>query len=161
MSSRTATALGLLALVLSGAPAAVAKAPVRHSTARSVTVVIYEGIVDAKSAQRFVNLISENTDKVIGLKLVVEPSREGEERYFVSRGDDDLTITVGDPFDGPVELVINGPTGRTMAMHTVDGFYLIKSGGMHTAGAISFGARPADEAKIRLNPNIRIVTRKF
>lgn len=154
-------ALGLLALGLSGTPAAIAKAPVRHGTVRVATVMVYEGIVDARSAQRFKDLISENTDKVIGLKVVVEQSREEDVKYFVSRGDDDLTIAVGDPFDGPVELVINGPTGTTMAMHTIDGFYLIKSGGMHTVGAISFGAIPADEAAMRLNPNIRIVTRKF
>lgn len=46
-------------------------------------------------------------------------------------------------------------------MLTVDGFYLIKSGGMHAAGAVSVGAEPVSEASLRLNPNVRLVMRQF
>jgi hypothetical protein len=65
--------------------------------------------------------------------------------------------------DGPVEVIINRGVGTTAAgaFYTADGFYLIKSGGSHAAGAMSFGAMPINEATIRLNPRIRLIMRPF
>lgn len=129
--------------------------------ARRQTLVIYTGTVDAGSAERLLDLIGDSTDKIIGLKLIVERSKESDERYFTNLHEGRLNITEGDPLAGPRELIVNGGIGTTWDMWTVDGFYLIKSGGMHAAGALSYGAVPVDEADIRLNANTRLVEREF
>ena len=104
-----------------------------------------------------------NTDKVIGLKLTVAKSKDSDKRFYSDLSGNQLNITSGDPSDGSMEVVINKGLGKTMAgmFYTVDGFYLIKSGGSHAGGALSYGALPVDEATIRLNPKIRLISRKF
>jgi hypothetical protein len=131
----------------------------RHVSARTVTV--YEGMVDAKSAARLFQIVERSRDKVIGLKITVDNAEPGNDRYDAGMDENRLIISSGDPMNAPVELVVSGPIGTTWNMHAVDGFYLIKFGGMHAAGAMSWGAEPVDEAKIRLNPSVRIVTEPF
>jgi hypothetical protein len=120
-------------------------------------------MVDAKSAERLTSLIAANTDKIIGLKLTVEKSADSDARYYSSLSDNQLNITSGDPMDGPVEVLINDGVGTTSAgaFFTADGFYLIKSGGSHAAGALSFGAISVNEATVRLNSRIRLITKTF
>lgn len=136
-----------------------AKSPPARSAVRIITV--YKGVVDAKSVDRFLSTMSGKTDKIIGLKIAVERSRDSDSQYYVGRSDGRLVISGGDPMDSPKELVVNGPTGTTMDLFTVDGFYLIKSGGMHAGGALSYGAIPVDEATLRLRNGIRFVERPF
>lgn len=128
---------------------------------RQQTIVTYTGTVDAGSAERLLDLIGNSTDEIVGLKLVVERSKDSDQRYFTHLDGGRLNITEGDPLSGPREVIVNGGIGTTWDMWTIDGFYLIKSGGMHAAGALSYGALPVDEAEIRLNPNIRLVEREF
>ena len=126
-------------------------------------IVIYTGLVDANSAKRLTAIVANNTDKVIGLKLTVAKSKDSDKRFYSDLSGNQLNITSGDPSDGSMEVVINKVLGKTMAgmFYTVDGFYLIKSGGSHAGGALSYGALPVDEATIRLNPKIRLISRKF
>lgn len=147
--------LGSNFLPPAGAPAAPSH-PV-HSAQR--TILLYEGVVDGKSAERFLDLISKNEDKIIGLK--VQTDTVDTPRYSTIIDGDQLVITAGDPLDAPREIVVNGPTSRSLTAYLVDGFYLIKFGGSHAAGALSWGAIPVDEAKIRLDPKIRIVRKSF
>ena len=127
------------------------------------TIIIYSGIVNSRSAKRLLSIISQNTDKIIGLKLTVEKSDDADETYYSSLDGDQLNITSGNPTDGPAEVIINGGVGTTGAgaFLTADGFYLIKSGGSHAAGAISYGAIAVSEANIRLDTRVHVVTRKF
>ena len=155
--------LGAFALLNFSCPPALDAKPKHTPPAINQTIVIYEGLVDGKSAERFTNLISANTDKIIGLKIAVEKSTDADKRYYSDVSEDQLNVTSGDPTDAPVEVLINGGLGTTMAgaFYTADGFYLIKSGGSHAAGAVSFGAEPVSEASIRLNARIRLVRRRF
>jgi hypothetical protein len=125
------------------------------------TVVLYSGVVDAKSAQHFMDTIYQNEDAVIGLQLGVVKSDPSNDRYFVIVDDGKLNIAVGDPMNAPQEVLINGGLGSSHDLYLVDGFYLIKNGGQHAAGALSVGAMPVDEATLRLNPYIRIVKKSF
>lgn len=134
--------------------------PAKASSAARV-IPILTGVVDAKSVQRFLSAVSRSTDKIIGIKVAVERSRDSDAQYYVGQSDGQLVISGGDPFDAPVELVVNGNTGSTMDMLTVDGFYLIKIGGTHAAGAVSFGAMPVDEAILRLRRGVRFTEKKF
>jgi hypothetical protein len=141
--------------------AAPKKAIHRPVLSSAVTLLSYSGEINAQAFDKFTEIISANTDKVIELKVTVERSKKSQDRYYVSLGDDQLTISGGDPMDSPREVVINGPVGTTVDMLKIDGFYLVKDGGMHAAGALSWGLVPVDEATIRLNPKIRIAKREF
>ncbi|THD35724.1 MAG: hypothetical protein E7773_10275 [Sphingomonas sp.] len=146
-----------LSVISAGADA---RKPVPKRAASGIkTVIVYTGVVSATNAERFTDLVAANTDKIIGLKITVERSRDTDKRYFTSRDGNQLNITSGDPMNAPVEVLINSGLGTTMDMDTADGFYLIKSGGMHAAGALSFGTEAVNESQLRLNPRVRIVTK--
>jgi len=154
--------LGVIAMTLGCGSADSLPAPMSTAAPREVrTVVVYTGVVDASTAERFLDVIGDNLDSVIGLDIAVAPSRDNDERYLVGPSDGRFVISAGDPLNMPREVVIGGDVGTTMDMTTVNGFYLIKSGGMHAAGAISYGARPVDEAALRLNPHVRIIRREI
>lgn len=141
------------------APAA-GKAPAHaKGTAGERVIILYEGSVDAKSSDRFLDLISKNEDRIIGLKLWVD--KQEAKRFSADMLDRQLIITTGDPLDAPQELVVNGDVEQSLTGWLVDGFYLIKFGGSHAAGALSWGAIPVDEAKIRLDRGIRVVRKRF
>ena len=158
---RTAMKTIALVLTLSGAAGLSAKARPAKSSIR--TIIIYTGMVDARSAERLTAIVSANTDKIIGLKLTVAQSTDRDDRFYSSLEGEQLNITSGDPMDAPVEVIISDGVGTTTAgaFYTADGFYLIKSGGSHAAGALSFGAQIVNEASIRLNPRIRLIKRPF
>lgn len=132
---------------------------VRPAGKRVVTV--YTGLLDASTAERFFDLVANSTDKVIGLKILIEKGDPSNDRYSADFDDGRLVINSGDPSDALMELVVNGSTGTSMGGITVDGFYLIKSGGTHAAGAMSWGAEPVSETSIRLNPAIRVAEKPF
>ena len=158
---RTTISIISLALALGGTTGLSAK--VRRAQPSIRTIVIYTGVVDARSAERLTNIVSANTDKIIGLKLTVATSSDRDDRYYSSLDGEQLNITAGNPTDAPVEVIINDGVGTTAAgaFYTADGFYLIKSGGSHAAGALSFGAQIVKESSIRLNPRIRLITKPF
>lgn len=152
--------IAALALSSGGADAAPSSEP---CSAAQKTVVIYSGYIDASSAERFTDMIVENVDNVIGLKISVEKSKESDKRYYSSSDKDGLNITSGNPMDAPTEVLVQTQAGTTAAgmLWTADGFFLVKAGGSFAAGATSWAAVPVDEAQIRLNPNICIIERDF
>jgi len=95
--------------------------------------------------------------------MSIESGNTEDYSYYAASNDGHFTISAGNPMDGSSELLVNGPVGTTTAgaFYTVDGFYLIKSGGSHAAGAISYGAMPVDEASIKLNPRVVIIHKQF
>jgi hypothetical protein len=124
----------------------------------SPVIPVYSGSIDAQNAKRALELITASEDKIVGLKLDVARSNTSNERYLVVEFNDGLTLDAGDPVDHPLELVIEGPVGRTAIVdYLVDGFYLIKFDGSRAAGGAAWKAVPVDEAAIRLNPSVRLV----
>lgn len=151
------------ALLTSSSGEAQKRKPAQRPSAR--IVIVYTGEVNARTADRFLTTVSRNVDKVIGVKILVEPSRDGElERtgYLALFTDDQLGISMTDPkgLKGGVEVVKNGPVQRMMGEYSVDGMFLVKPGGLNQ-GVASFGLKPVDEATVRLNPAVRIVERPF
>ena len=159
----TKTFILLAALTISTHSSQARSVRPRQAVASAREIVIYSGLVDEKSAERLTAIIANNTDKVIGLKISVAKSKDSDKNYYSDLADGQLNITSGDPSDSPMEVIISGGLGTTMAglFFTADGFYLIKSGGSHAGGALSYGAVPVDEATIRLNSKIRLITRHF
>lgn len=126
----------------------------------SATINSYRGVVDQKSFDRFDDLMWHNLDKVIELKVQIEHIKDGT-GFTADVSDGRLIISAPDKDGRDMEVVVNGPVGSTMDMLALDGFYLVKNGGMHAAGALSVGLNPVPEASIRLAPHIRIINHEF
>jgi hypothetical protein len=147
-------------LGLAAAGAAGAKSPAHHSSMTGQKVIVlYDGSVDASTSDRFLDLISKSEDRIIGLKLWVDTKET--KRFSAMMDEKQFIITTGDPLDAPRELVVNGDIERSVTGWLIDGFYLVKFGGSHAAGALSWGAIPVDEAKIRLDRGLRVVRKRF
>jgi hypothetical protein len=133
----------------------------QHSDAKVVTE--YSGELNSQTANRFLSLISKNTDHVIGLKLSVTPSSESDfaqSGYIAEVDGPQFVVSKTDPQKGGVEAVTNASVGRDAGMYKLDGFFIVKAGGMHQ-GVASFGLQQVDEATVRLTPSVRIVERPF
>jgi hypothetical protein len=152
----------------SGTPASeaahpsVAATPPQSPPAKSV--VLLTGSVDAANAAHFTKFVSDNLDAVVGVKIDVSPSDDEDferQRYLASADDDMLAIFKGDGEHGGIEVVVpKGSYGWQHGHHTVDGFFVVKSGGMHQ-GTLSYGLTPTDEGVIRTNPGVRIVEQEL
>lgn len=126
------------------------------------TVIVYTGEVNDQTVDRFLTAISNNVDKVIGVRVVVYPGEgEADSRsgYYSSYDDEQLVISQTG-LDGGIEVVKNGPSDRVMGGYGIDGMFIVKPGGTHQ-GVSSFGLISVDEAAVRLNPTVRVVERSF
>lgn len=145
--------------------AGIAFAAQKHQSvdAATRTVIEYSGHVNARTANRFAQLISRNVDRVIGLKITVEPSDNSDSSrngYIAEADGPQFVLSKSDLQNGGIEVVTNGAVGRSGGMFMLDGIYVVKSGGMHQ-GIASFGLQPVDEASVRLNPSIKFLERTF
>lgn len=113
------------------------------------TITVLSGEVDDANLQRVCLLIADAKDQVIGLKLRFNPPVT--DRWSVE------IQSVGDGyiFDGEIELIVSGGANWINGALALDGFWLVKYGGMHQ-GVLSFGLHPVDEAQIRLNIGVRL-----
>lgn len=162
---RTKLTMWLAAAAVSITATADARPPKSVARPAVRTVIVYTGEVNDQTVDRFLNTISNNVDKVIGVKVVVYPGQdEAENRsgYRSSYDDEQLVISQTGPtgLEGGIEVVKNGPADRMMGGYSIDGMFIVKPGGTHQ-GVSSFGLLPVDEAAVRLNPAVRIVERSF
>jgi hypothetical protein len=121
--------------------------------------------VNARTADRFLQLVSRNVDKVIGLKVYVDPNTDEQferDGYLALYSENQLSVSKGPPGigGGGIEVVKNGLIDRTMGFYVIDGFFIVKGGGVHQ-GVASFGLQPVDEAAVRLNPAVKLIERPF
>jgi len=162
MLKRMLAVLCLLPMLLTSAVFAARQHHSAKATAR--TVIQYSGQVNERSANRFAEVISRNVDRVIGLKVAIEPSEEASfsrTGYIAEIDGRQFVMSKSDPRNGGgIEVVTNGAVGRDAGMFKLDGIYIVKAGGMHQ-GVASFGLQPVDEATVRLNPSVKIVERPF
>lgn len=104
-------------------------------------------------------VVFEEIDYVVGLDLMIDEtpdSAQERSRMVADYSDQRMTLyKVGEA--GGSEIIINGGLSRQWAMWPADGFYLVKSGGMNQ-GICSVGLIPTDEALIRLNPAVKVIT---
>lgn len=113
------------------------------------------GYLTLKNYPTFEAFISSNFDNVVGLKFRVEKSNENDRLQASDDNGKSLAIYLkGEP---AFEFVLNNAFTFEHGGYVVDGFFLVKSGGMHQ-GTISLGLIPVDEAQIRMSKQIRQVT---
>jgi hypothetical protein len=140
-------------------------APVHRHPAAARVVVMYTGEVNVNTAAKFTTTVSNNLDKVIGLKVYVDPGNDADlekNAYLVGYDNNQFSVWKGKPGEsgGGIEVVRNGLIDRTMGFYVIDGFYIVKSGGLHQ-GTLSYGLQPVDEGVVRLNPAVKVVQRPF
>ena len=107
----------------------------------------------------FERLVLESLGQVLGLDIYVTESPEfrGEDGQLSAGFDGDRLVLYLQGFGcGQAEILINGQLSRQAGYVRADGFYMVKSGGMHQ-GIISCGMQPIEEALIHLIPAITVV----
>ena len=121
-------------------------------------VRMLEGAITLGNFDRFSEIIIDEIDDVIGLLLYqdqIETPADGSSGLTISGDGSDRLVIYKEP-DPTVEFVINGGTRWEHGSWVIDGFYLVKRGGLHQ-GIASLGLMRVDEATVRLNPSIRIL----
>lgn len=136
---------------------AFAPQPAEAAGRATLTLLRITGTVTADNATRFTEFVAEHQDKVIGLQVRVTPGTPTDfaAKHYLAESDDRLFVVFkrGDD-EGGIEVV--APKGEAVWLHgeyVLDGFYVVKSGGMHQ-GTLSYGLEKTDEGVIRANPNV-------
>jgi len=113
------------------------------------------GQVTETNYQAFEDFIAEHLDKVIGLKLSIERTIDDRRHLKASDSQFDAKtrqfVLYRTP-DTTVEIVSTGGYTFQHGSYVFDGFYIVKSGGMHQ-GVVSYGPVSTDEAQVRLSGN--------
>lgn len=115
---------------------------------RGPTIIELHGHVTVANYPRFEKFISENLNNVVGLQLSFDQSRD-EDALQANASSDGFSAYLK---DGSSEIVASRGVSFQHGFHIFDGFFLIKSGGMHQ-GVVSYGLVPANEDVIRLSGN--------
>jgi hypothetical protein len=127
----------------------------RHAASLPKTVETYGGRVDASNASAFADMLSENLDEVIGLRIAIAPNREGE-KYSVSRDSRGYTIVGNQEF----EAVFQGGQGRRGRDETIEGYFKVLNGGMHQ-GILSYGLKPIPKTTMGDKAGLVVIPRTF
>jgi hypothetical protein len=138
-----------LALVLSAGAA----------LAQSKAVDLLDGRLTHKNFRSFDKFVARHVDKVIGLKLAVKKSGS-DDKLDASVNDGQFVTYVMDAKEPKSEIVANSGFAQRSGDIVFDGFFLVKYGGFRQ-GIHSYALEPVDEAKVRLDPRLKVVTTRL
>jgi hypothetical protein len=109
------------------------------------------GGVSAENVDKFAEEISDHLDKIVGLKVSVEAGDSGGMSAHVTEG-----MLVVYRSGGDFEIVANSGYRYEHGAYVFDGFFIVKSGGMHQ-GVVSYGLQEVNEAQVLLTPGVEIL----
>lgn len=118
--------------------------------AKQSKIYVVNGEVDAKTYKAFEQFLFSSMDNVIGLKInfpANENAKDGE--MSASQNDGQFVAYLDGPNSASEVVAVEG----FQFLHgdfVFDGFFLVKSGGMHQ-GVISLSLQKTDEAVVRLS----------
>lgn len=150
---------------IAGLPIDAGAAPnaANHAAAREAVIPKFVGRVTPDNATRFLEGVVGRTDKIVGLQVHIQPGGDktfAEDRYLAEANDVLFSMSKSDSLDGEgLEMV--APAAEAVWLHgdyALDGFYLVKSGGVHQ-GITSIGLERVDEAAVLLSTKFRVVVR--
>ena len=128
---------------------------------RAAVIPKFVGTVNAGNALRFLGGITDRVDKIVGLQVFIEPSSDEtfrKKHYSVDEDERQFSISSGATGDsGGLEMV--APAEEVQFLHgsyVLDGFYVVKSGGMHQ-GTASVGLEKVNEGAVLLSTKFRVV----
>ena len=113
------------------------------------------GNIGPANAVRALAMIADNQDKIIGLQIGVAGGSDEQFAkfgYLVSNDEPDYFL-VSAGKDGGYEVLVKNGYRWEHGGYVIDGFYLVKSGGMHQ-GTLSYGLEPVSEADVRLRRTV-------
>lgn len=121
----------------------------------------YVGEVNERNVERVLNMIGDHQDKIVGLQVMFDATPRGAQAangYTADKDDGRLFVVSYGTLESPgIEMVV--PKDEANYQHggyVLDGFYLVKTGGMHQ-GTISYGLEKVDEATVLLSTKYRVV----
>lgn len=115
----------------------------------------FSGTFPSAESARFFEAVIDDCNRIVGLSIVVESTGDDADAQVFAHGSGKLVLFLRNS-GGGTELNINGGFRWEHGSWIVDGFYLVKPGGMFQ-GICCFGLIAADEAAIRLDSSVRIV----
>jgi hypothetical protein len=137
------------------APVAAATAPPAAAPAGE-QVTRLSGEVDAAHAEAFLSKVADHVDGIVGVQVWIEPSEGSDATYQVGQDDDRLVIS-----NETYELLAPQSAWRwEHGRYVIDGFFLVKSGGVHQ-GVSSVALEAVSESAVRLKPNLTVVDSGF
>jgi hypothetical protein len=114
------------------------------------TITSIEGYLDEKNVDQLWNLIGNNLDHIVRLKIEVTDTGNnvGPSLPLNAIGEGgQLAIWKR---NGSFEIVVNDEYHYGHGNYILDGYFLVKSGGIHQ-GVVSCGLIPVDEARVVLS----------
>ena len=129
------------------------------ASAQSKSVGQLDGRLTHANFRSFDTFVARHVDKVIGLKLAVKKSGTSD-KLNASISDGQFVTYVMDAKQPKTEVVANAGFAERSGDIVFDGFYLVKYGGFRQ-GIHSYALEPVDEAKVRLDPRLKVVTTRL
>ena len=144
----------LIALLVCVAQAHAASGP--SARQRVATIPKYVGRITPRNVGILLTDVAARRDRIIGLQIQIAPSGPGDPKGYIVDRDDRLFVISADVkttfADDGLEVV--APKDEASFLHgwwILDGFYVVKSGGIHQ-GAASFGLEKVNEGAVLLSP---------
>jgi hypothetical protein len=94
-------------------------------------IVVLKGKITAKNYFAFERFVTGSLDKVVGLKVQVDKSPEGAKLSAEADKDGQFVIYMPRGEHVRVEIVANEGHRYEHGAYVFDGFFLVKSGGVH------------------------------
>ncbi len=146
----------LVALLVCVAQAHAASGPIHSPRQPGHTIPKYVGQITPRNVGILLNDVAARRDRIIGLQVQIAPNGAGDPKGYVVDRDDRLFVISADVktalADDGLEVV--APKDEASFLHgqwILDGFYVVKSGGIHQ-GVASFGLEKVDEGAVLLSP---------
>jgi hypothetical protein len=128
--------------------------PVAAQTQTEVPVVV--GYVNPSNGPDFLAYVASQSDTVIGLKVIIEPTAEGTNLAYSVHGEPSQSRISISHYDRSLQTGLELNADATWSSGwRLDGFYVPKFASMGQ-GLMAFFLQPVDEGAIRLNPSVRL-----
>lgn len=128
--------------------------PGTAQTQTDVPVVV--GYVTSLNGPDFLAYVASQSDTVIGLKVIIEPTAEGNGQAYSVHGEPSQSRISISHYDRALQtgLELNADAIWSSGWR-LDGFFVPKFASMGQ-GQMAFYLQPVDEGAIRLNPSVRL-----
>lgn len=114
-------------------------------------VTVFQGAVNGRSAQKFFARVADQADKIVGLKVMLDP----DGKLVAEESGDGLVLYLSGSVASRADtdnfqLMLKGGFARDRSFWRVDGFYTVKYGGMGQ-GIMAYALEPVKESDVLLS----------
>lgn len=115
-----------------------------------------DGSLHIKTWKEFVDFVSDNTDKIVSVKIWVDAKKHDNKKGVLVADISQKQLVIyktgmdGSGGDYDAEVVVNDNYRYEHGQYVIDGFFVIKSGGMHQ-GILSYGLNGVPDSQVLLS----------